>query len=165
MKFSDYYFSNGARVLSVIVGVLSGAIVGFVCGVWQYGVLSGAITTLLASVLLPIRFYRQDLPYIKIKETMKRPFLVDERVRFTVQGGSVGGFLILTDDSMVFLSLERGDHRLELSRADVASVICGRDMTMSIFLNNKQYIRVISDVCAEICDVLRENGWSVSSGQ
>ena len=165
MKFLDYYLSGGARTLSVIIGILSGAMVGLVCGVWQYGVLSGAVTTLLASVLLPIRFYRQDLPYLKIKETMKKPFLVDERVRFTVQGGTVGGFFILTESSMVFLSLERGDHRLELSRDDVVSVICEQDTMINVFLNNKQYIRLISGVCPEICDILRQNGWRVNAPQ
>ena len=165
MKFLDYYLSNGARVLSTIIGILSGVAVGFICGVWQYGVLAGAVTTLLASVLVPLRLYREDIPYLKIKETMKQPFLVDERVRFTVQGGTVGGFFILTDSSMVFLSLERGDHRLELSREDVVSVTCEQNTMINIFLNNKQYIRVISGVCLEICEVLRENGWSVRSQQ
>ena len=161
MKFLDYYLSSGARTLSVIIGILSGAMVGLVCGVWQYGVLSGAVTTLLASVLLPIRFYRQDLPYLKIKETMKKPFLVDERVRFTVQGGTVGGFFILTESSMVFLSLERGDHRLELSRDDVKAVEMGENMTISIFLNDKQFVRVISGDCEAIYDILRDNQWAV----
>ena len=148
-------------MLSTIIGVLSGVAIGLICGVWQYGVLAGAIAALIASVLVPLRLYREDIPYLKIKETMKKPFLVDERVRFTVQGGTVGGFFILTDSSMVFLSLERGDHRLELSREDVLSVTCEQDMMINIFLNNKQYIRVISGVCTEICDVLRQNGWSV----
>ena len=165
MKFLDYYLSHGARVISTVIGVLAGLCVGLLSGVWQYGVIAGAVTTLIASVLLPLSLYRQDLPYIKIKEGMKQPFLIDERVRFTVNGGTVGGYFILTESSMVFLSLERGDHRLELSRTDVASVICDRNMTIRIILNDKQYIRVISDVCDGICEILQENGWAVTSAQ
>lgn len=164
MKFLDYYLSHGARVIATFIGVLAGIAVGFFSGVWQYGVIAGCITAILASFFVPLSLYRQDLPYLKIKETMKQPFLIDERVRFTVQGGTVGGYFILTESSIVFLSLERGDHRLELSREDVLSVVCNQNMTLNILLNNKQYVRVISDVCEEICEVLRENGWRVSSG-
>lgn len=163
MKFLDFYLAGATRTVSAIFGILIGIAVGFIGGVWQYGVLAGAGAALLASVVFPIILYRQEIPYQRIKESLKKPFLLDERVRFTVRGGTVGGYFILTENSMVFLSLEGGDHRLELSREDVTSVICNENMTISIFLNNKQYIRVISSVSEDICDVLRENGWRVSS--
>ena len=162
MKFLDYFLSHGVRVLSTIFGTIVGAIV-WVFGGWQYGVLTGAIVTLVTSIALPVVLYLEDRPYNKIKETLKSPFLLDERVRFTLRSGTVGGYFILTDETMIFLSLENGTHRLELSRGDVLSVVQSEDMSISIFLNNKQYIRLISGVCEEICEVLRENGWSVSN--
>jgi hypothetical protein len=163
MKFFDLYLSTAARVMSAIFGALTGLLVGFISGVWQYGVLAGAVTALAMSLLLPISLYRRELPYRRIKETIKKPFLMDERVRFTVRGGTVGGYLILTDSSMILLSLEGGDHRLELCQEDVTMVTCNENMSISIFLNEKQYIRVITHMCTEVCEVLRQNGWRVSS--
>ena len=100
---------------------------------------------------------------MRIKETLGTSFLLDERVRFTVQGGTVGGFFLLTDDRMIFLSLERGEHRLELTRGEVCSIIPEEHMTVRIYLNNTQFIRIISGVSEEICDVLQQNGWTVSN--
>lgn len=162
MKFSDYFFARGVRVVSTVFGIFVGAIV-WVFGDWRYGVLVGAVVTLVTSLTLPVALYREDRPYIRIKETLKQPFLLDERVRFTLRQGTVGGFFVLTDESMILLSLENGDHRLELSRNDVCSVVLSENMTISIYLNNKQYIRLLSGVSEEICTVLRENGWNVTN--
>lgn len=162
MKFSDYFFETGVRIRAVMSGLMTGSMIGLLLGNWQYGVLTGAIVTLLYSLILPVILYRADLPYLRLKDKLQKPFLIDARVRFTVKDGSVGGFFVLTDRAMIFLSLERGDHRLELSKTDVKSVIRNDDMTISIFLNNTQFVRVMSATTEEIFQVLRENGWSVS---
>ena len=162
MNFSDYFFARGVRVVSTVFGIFVGAIV-WVFGGWRYGVLVGATVTLLTSLALPVVLYREDRPYIRIKETFKQPFLLDERVRFTLRQGTVGGFFVLTDERMILLSLENGEHRLELSRQDVHSVVQSENLTINIYLNNKQYIRLLSGVSDEICAVLRENGWNVTN--
>ncbi|MBQ5833953.1 MAG: hypothetical protein IIW36_03985 [Clostridia bacterium] len=162
MKFSEYFFDTSVRVRAVLSGLMTGCLIGLLLESWQYGVLAGAIVTLLYSLILPVLLYRADLPYLRLKDTLPKPFLIDARVRFTVKDGSVGGFFILTDRTMIFLSAERGNHRLELSRSDVKSVIRNDDLTMSIFLNQTQFVRVMSVTTEEILQTLRENGWSVS---
>ena len=162
MKFLDYFLSHGVRVISTIFGILVGAVV-LVFGGWQYGVLVGAVVTLLTSLILPVVLYVEDRPYNKIKATLNQPFLIDERVRFTMRNGTVGGYFLLTKESMIFLSLEKGDHRLELSRRDVLSISRSENISIQVFLDNKQYISMISGVSEEICEVLRENGWNVSN--
>lgn len=162
MKFSEYFFDTSVRVRAVLSGLMTGCLIGLLLESWQYGVLAGAIVTLLYSLILPVLLYRADLPYLRLKDTLPKPFLIDARVRFTVKDGSVGGFFILTDRTMIFLSAERGNHRLELSRSDVKSVIRNDDLTMSIFLNQTQFVRVMSATTEEILQTLRENGWSVS---
>ena len=159
MKFSDYIFAPGVIPLSVLLGVLIGGLVGLFAG-WQIGVLAGASAAVVISLLIPISLYREDAPYAKLKKTLRQPFLFDERVRFTVRGGSVSGYFILTEHSMVFLSLDRGVHRMELAREDVQSVILGEDFSLNIFLNNTHFIRVLSAAGAEMFRILRENGWS-----
>ena len=86
LRFADYFQSSGVRVLSVLLGLIAGGGVALLLS-WQIGILVGASVTLLLSLILPISFYRADVPYRKIKETLTRPFLIDERVRFTVHGG------------------------------------------------------------------------------
>ena len=161
MKFSDYYLAGGVRKSSLLYGVILGAFAGFLFG-WQIGVLVGAGVALVCSFLIPIIAYLQDLPYEKIKQTFKRPFLIDERVFFTVKDGTVRGFFILTEESIVLLSLDGGDHRLELRREDVRYISCEEKLAVSVFLNEKQFVRVISGGCEEICEILRENGWTVN---
>ncbi|MBR3894903.1 MAG: hypothetical protein IKJ35_07135 [Clostridia bacterium] len=161
MKFSDYYLAPGVRKLSLFYGAALGLLVGFFVG-WQIGVLAGAGTALVCSFAIPISAYLQDRPYEKIKQTLARPFLIDERVYFTVKDGTVKGFFILTPESIVLLSLDRGNHRLELSRVDVRCITCEDGVAVSVFLNEKQFVRVISGGSEEICEILRENGWNVN---
>lgn len=158
MKFSDYFFAPGVRTISTIAGVLLGALTAIFAG-WRYGVLVGAVTAILLSVIIPVFLYREEAPYTRLKETLAKPFLFDRRVRFTVRNGSMGGYFILTQNSMVFLSLEDGNHRLELAREDVKSVILDENSGISIFLNNTQFIRVLAPGCEEIYQILRDNGW------
>ena len=160
MKFSDYYLSSGSRTLSIFVGLVAALPVGIFMG-WQVGVLVGCAVVILTSFIVPFVLFLKDRPYAAIKKTFKQPFLFDERVRFTAQGGStVGGFFLLTEQSMIFLSLEHGDNRLELSRADVRSVILNENLTISVYLNEKQFVRVISGACEELYEILREHGWT-----
>ncbi len=162
MKFSDYYLADGVRKSSILYGVILGSLAAFFFD-WKIGVLVGAGVALVCSFLIPITAYLQDRPYQRIKQTLKQPFLIDERVYFTVKDGTVRGFFILTEESIILLSLDGGDHRLELKRKDVRSISCETGMAVSVFLNEKQFVRVISGVGEEICEILRENGWNVNT--
>ena len=159
MKFSDYYFAPGVKLHSLILGLMAGSACGMLLNSWQYGVLAGAGVALITAVLHPLRAYLADRPYQKIKDTLKKPFLLDQRVYFTVKNGTVGGFFVLTEHSMVFLSLERGTHRLELQREDVKRVVLDEHMTLSIFMSETKFVRVISAGCEEMYNVLFDNGW------
>jgi len=160
MKFSDYFHAPGVRTLAFLFGVFMGLPALIFMG-WKIGVLVCAVVTVVSSVILPIRLYRADLPYNRVKKTIAESFLFDQRVRFTVRNGTVGGRFLLTQKSMIFLSFEQGEHRLELSRDDVKSVELGENMTISIFLSDKQFVRVISGDCEAIYDILRDNQWAV----
>lgn len=158
MKFSDYFFAPGKRLLSVIFGGICGLLVWGFAG-WQYAVLVGATVALLTSFILPVRVYLAEKPYAQAKSTLPTPFIFDQRVRFTVSGGAVGGYMVLTDNLIVLLSMERGEHRLELKKSDVKSIVLGENMTISVYLSNTEFINVISEVAEEMFDILRENGW------
>ncbi len=159
MKFTSYLFAPGMRMMSVILGFFMGGIVGLALQDWQLGVLVGASAALFVSFALPLRFYMAEAPYRRAKKELTQPFLLDERVRFTVKDGSVGGYFVLTDKSMIFLSMEKGDHRLILERKDVKTVKLEEDLTLRIFLNNTQFVRVISADGEGIYRILGENGW------
>ena len=147
--------------MSVILGIFVGAGV-LMFADWKIGVLVGAAVTLLASLVLPIVFYVQFLPYARMKKELARPFLFDEPVRFTVKHGMVGGFFILTEKSMIFLSLECATHTMELPREKVKQVSVGKDMALDIYLSDTQFIRVFSAVREELIEILRENGWKIT---
>ena len=125
----------------------------------QYALLAGAVLTLITSITEPIKRYMVDRPYEKIKKTMQQPFLIDRRVRFTVRGGMVGGFFLLTEQTMVFLSLERGTHRLELARKDVKRVVLDHETVLSVFMTDQKFVRVVSAECEDFYQILTENGW------
>lgn len=159
MKFSEVFAASFIRSFSIRVGILIGLIASFFTG-WKYGILIGATAVLAISLILPILFYFTFLPYKRMKKGISGPFLFDEPVRFTVKKGTVGGFLVITEKTLIFLSGEADTKRLELSRAEVRRVIEGDGMTVDIYLNEKQYIRVFSGACEEILDILREQGWN-----
>ena len=157
--YGDYFHLRGVRTISTALGLLVGSTVSLFTS-WHYGVLSGAVVALLASFVIPLRLYLSDRPYEKLKQTIGDSFLIDERVRFTVRDGMVGGFFLLTAHTMIFLSLEQGNHRLELSREDVKSIELGENLTISVFLNDKQFVRLLSGNCEDIYRILQENGWT-----
>ncbi len=159
MKFSDYFFAPGVRPFSLITGVIIGGLTAIFAG-WRLGVFVGAIAVLLTALTLPVIVCLQDRPYQKIKKTIKHPFLLDERVLFVVQNRSVGGYFILTESSIILLSLEKGkQHRLELTRSDVKAVRLEDRDTISIFVSNTKFVRVLSAACEDLFEALFENGW------
>ncbi len=161
MKFSEFFTAPFVRAFSIRIGIFVGLLTALFAG-WQYGVLVGAVAVLLISLILPVIFYIRFLPYKKLKKMLQGPFLLDEPVRFTVKRGTVGGFFVLTEQSMVFLSKECTNSSMELSRQDVKTISIGQDMTINIYLNNTQFIRIFSGACEDILQILREHGWNVS---
>lgn len=159
MKFTDFFFSTASRSTAAMMGLLLGVAVGIFAG-WEYGVLSGVALAILLSVILPLTAYCRVLPYEKLKAKIKGPFLFDERVLYRSPKGSFGGFFLLTDGSMVLMTIGKGRMSMELSREDVRSVLLDDEMTLRIFLNETQYICILSEVAAEIFKALSANGWS-----
>ncbi len=162
MNFSTFFTSSGLRKISVYVGLLIGLGVSFFAD-WRVAVLVGAIVILVTSILLPTFFYVAFLPYARLKKTLPKPFLFDEPVQFTVKTGRVSGFFILTEKSMILLSRECQTQTMELTRDNILKTVVGKDpMTLDIYLNETQFIRVFSAVREELVRLLRENGWSVT---
>ena len=161
MKFTEFLFAPAIRSLSIRAGIIIGFVTAMLWN-WQYGILVGAIAALLISLVLPVFFYVNFLPYKRLKEKITGPFLFDEPVRFTVKKGTVGGFFVLTERSMVFLSRECTAPALELSKDDVKTVSMGKNLTINIYLNNTQFIRVFSGVSEDLIEILREHGWNVT---
>ncbi|MBQ9773164.1 MAG: hypothetical protein IJW30_00695 [Clostridia bacterium] len=144
------------------IGIFVGLLVSFFAD-WRYAVLVGAIAVLLVSLLLPVLFYLAFLPYKRLKKELAQPFLFDEPVQFTVKTGKVSGFFILTEQSMVFLSRECANPTMELKRAQVKRVIKKQqNMTIDVYLNDTQFIRVFSAACEDLTEILRKNGWNVT---
>ncbi len=163
MKLSNYFLTPGVRSASTFFGLVTG-LCTLLFSDWRFAVLVGASTAVITSLILPLLFYRADKPYFTIKSTLPQPFLIDERVRFVVRdakgGYALGGFFVLTQERMVFLSLSEGEHRVELSRADVHTVRLGDPATtLRIFLNETHYVEIISASCEEMYEILAGNGW------
>ena len=162
MNFLDYYLSVRARLKAIRWGLGLG-LCSWLIFDWKIGVLVGAVVALLASFIVPLVCYCRDIPYIKIKKTLSVPFLIDERVHFSVKNGTVSGFMVLTEKKLVLLSLEQGDHRLELAKEDISHITFDEAFTMNVFLNEKRFVKVISEACDEFCEILQQNGWYVST--
>ena len=159
VKFSNYYLASGSRILSLALGLVLGGIAGLFTDI-RFAILIGAGVAIVASFLLPLRLYLSDKPYDKLKAELAGPFLFDERVRFTVKNGSVNGFFVLTENQMAFLSLDHGEHCVKLEKKEVRSVRIDEEGLLNIFLNDTQYIRVVSGVSEELFEIIRDNGWN-----
>ncbi len=162
MKFSDFFFSPAKRRLSILFGIIA-FVIGLLFTTPQIALLVGAATTLVSSVLLPVMTYAEMRPYEKIRKTIQQPFLTEQRVRFTVKDGTVGGFMILTESSVYFLSMEKGRHVLELTRKDITALKLDEDYSIRFFINNNQYVRVLTARSQELYQLLLQQGWSTMS--
>ena len=159
MKFWDYFFEPGVKFTAAVFGILIGVVTWIFSGSLQYALLAGAVLALITSITEPVKHYMMDRPYEKIKKAMQQTFLIDRRVRFTVRDGMVGGFFLLTEQKMVFLSLERGTHRLELAREDVKRVVLDHETVLSVFMTDQKFVRVVSVECEDFYQILTDNGW------
>ena len=157
-KFSDYLFAPGVRPLSIGAGVLIGLGTSLFTD-WIAGGFVGAIAVLILSFVIPVTVFLQDIPYNRIKKQLSGPFIFDERVRFDARGTSVSGYFILTEEHMIFLALEKGNHRLELSRGDVCRISKDENFCINIYLNEREFVRVQTPVVEEMIRVLTEKGW------
>ena len=162
MKFSDCFFSPAKRRIAILFGIIA-FVLFLLFSTPQIALLAGAVTTLVSSVLLPIITYVELRPYDKIRKTIQQPFLTEQRVRFTIKGGTVGGFMILTESSVYFLSMEKGRHVLELTRKDITALRLDEDYSIRFFINNNQYVRVLSARSQELYQLLLQHGWSTTS--
>ncbi len=157
-KFSDYLFAPGVRPLSIGAGVLIGLGTSLFTD-WITGGFVGAVAVLILSIVIPLTVFLQDIPYNRIKRQLPTPFIFDERVRFDARGTSVSGYFILTEERMIFLALEKGKHRLELSKADVCRISRDENYCINIYLNEQEFVRVQTPVVEEMLRVLSEKGW------
>ena len=85
--------------------------------------------------------------------------LFDVRVTLTSKNGLVDGYFILTENSLILLSISNGTHSLELTREDVRSVRSGENYSIHIFLNDTQLIRLKTPSSEMILQILAEKGW------
>ncbi len=157
-KFSDYLFAPGVCPLSIAAGILIGLLTSLFTD-WVMGGFVGASAVLILSFAIPVIVFLQDVPYNRIKKQLSGPFIFDERVRFDARGTNVSGYFILTEERMIFLALEKGKHRLELSRADVCRISKDENFCINIYLNEREFVRVQTPVVEEMLRVLVEKGW------
>ena len=160
MKFIDYLFAPGVRPMSVGIGFLVGLGTALFTD-WMFGVFVGAVTVLILSFLIPVTVYFQEIPYNRIKKRLPKPFLFDERVRFSMQDGStVAGYFILTEEQMIFLTLEKGEHRMELSHDEIQRIRLDEEAyCINIYLDETKFVRVQTPICEKMLRMLTEKGW------
>lgn len=158
MKFTDYLFHPGVRLPAIVLGLLIGGGTAIFTDL-RIGAFVGAVAVLVLAIVIPVMVYTQDLPYIKIKKKLPQPFLFDVRVTLTSKNGLVDGYFILTENSLILLSISNGTHSLELTREDVRSVRSGENYSIHIFLNDTQLIRLKTPSSEMILQILAEKGW------
>ena len=60
---------------------------------------------------------------------------------------------------MIFLAMEKGKHRLELSKEDVCKISKDENFCINIYLNEREFVRVQTPVVEEMLRVLADKGW------
>lgn len=158
MKLRDYFAAPGVRILSVILGVLTG------CGVALFkgailGGLVGAVVVFFSSVFFPVWAYLKELPFNKMKKQLPQPLLLDERVDFVINGKRLYGFFVLTEDRMVMIAESGGKHRMELPREEVVRVVKEDNYSIKIYVNQQDFIQIQTPTFEKVYSVLAEKGW------
>lgn len=138
------------------VGMLTGLYVG-----WAWGLLFGAGVALALSVVFPFMLWIGDAPYRRVIAEIGEPIVYRHPVRFAIRGGSLNGYIVLTEKCIALISLDGGDHRMSLTRDDVKSVkFSEAKNAVSLFLDATKFILITSTASAELFEVLCREGWN-----
>lgn len=167
MKFSNYFHIRGIHTLAGMIGAFLGVAVMAVGTFtrlyvgWIWGLLIGAGTALLLSVVFPLMLWFSDAPYRRAIAQIGEPVVYRHPVRFAIRSGGLNGYLVLTEKSIILLSFDGGNHRMELSRDDVQSVKHSAPKgTVSLFLSATKFILITSTASEELFEVLSREGWN-----
>lgn len=167
MSFASYFRMRGMHTLAVMIGGFVGsavALLGELTGMyrgWIWGLLIGAGVILFLSVVFPLMLWASDAPYRRIVKAVGKPTVYEHPVRFAIQGGEMNGYVALMKDTMILLSVEHGNPRLDLKRDDIQMIRLSEDRNaLDLFLSATKLIHISSTEAEEIFEVLQREGWN-----
>ena len=160
------YFHPATRRASVFLGIwaLFGAWMCFTLmelpKAGTLALLVAALTTLLASLLLPLSLYRRDKRYNGIEATLPQPVLLKASVSVREENVAREGYLYLTEDRLFLFARDRKPYFCqELTRDTVSSVKVEQDVIMTLSLGNDPLCMLASAECKKIAQIMQEHGW------
>lgn len=165
--FLECFLNPGIRKISILFGTVFGiatALVGILFHMsagWALGLVTGAVSALLLSVTLTLMLWREETRYDRIISAIPGQVLDVYEVLLAVRGGRQAGRIVLTADSIILLSLSRGNHRMELTRRDVRTIgTQGDGRNILIFLDETRYISVYPLEPEKLFRRLSDEGWA-----
>lgn len=127
-----------------------------------WSLLSGAVATLLISLLTPLILYWRDRRYNGIEETLPKPVLLKVSVSIRSKSRPRAGYLYLTEDTMYLYSRDRKPYASQaLPMTQIKDLKVERDVFMTFKFGNTALYSLASSQCDEILDFMHSHGWNV----
>lgn len=169
-RFLDCFQNPGVRKLATVGGVLVGvlaALLGWLSGRyigWAVGLVAGAGTALAISMTLTGILWREEARYIRIFRSIPQTILAEYDILLGTRDGKRPGRMVLTADSIILLSLSKGNNdRMELSREDVREVRRqDADRNLLLMLDETKFISVYPVDPDALYRRLSDEGWADS---
>ena len=153
------YFTTGLLIFSVLGGLVTYMIVSSMTDM-ATSVFFSAMATLVISIIIPALFALGDRKFSHLRNEIKEPIVIDERVNYLVGKELKQGFILTTKDSLFVISVDDNKPvKFELKKSEIKKISVSDGMYLNIFLDYDKCIRVFPADCEDLSSRLKAEGF------
>ena len=155
------YYTPSLFIFCILGGVVIYFIAFELASDQLVALISGAISSIIISITVPLAFYYADRKYNLLKKEIGDKIVLDERVGYVVGQEIKRGFMVTTKNSLFVISSDNNKPvKFEIKRSDIKKISISDDVFLNIFLDYDKCIRIFSSDCEKLLEKLSKEGFA-----
>ena len=155
------YYTPSLFIFCILGGVVIYFIAYELTSDQLVALVSGAISSIIISITVPLTFYYADRKYNLLKKEIGDKIVLDERVGYVVGQEIKRGFMVTTKNSLFVISSDNNKPvKFEIKRSDIKKISISDDVFLNIFLDYDKCIRIFSSDCEKLLEKLSKEGFA-----
>ena len=155
------YYTPSLFIFCILGGVVIYFIAYELASDQLVALISGAISSIIISITVPLAFYYADRKYNLLKKEIGDKIVLDERVGYVVGQEIKRGFMVTTKNSLFVISSDNNKPvKFEIKRSDIKKISISDDVFLNIFLDYDKCIRIFSSDCEKLLEKLSKEGFA-----
>ena len=155
------YYTPSLFIFCILGGVVIYFIAFELASDQLIALISGAISSIIISITVPLAFYYADRKYNLLKKEIGDKIVLDERVGYVVGQEIKRGFMVTTKNSLFVISSDNNKPvKFEIKRSDIKKISISDDVFLNIFLDYDKCIRIFSSDCEKLLEKLSKEGFA-----